>query len=67
MMVKSSIKKLILSTSCKTPVQHTQEGFCAKDQGCSMGLGAEELGTEGNLGPGLPPKLLASKGKTQER
>lgn len=51
-MVKSSIMKFILSTSCKTAVQHTQETFYARDQGWSMGLGAEDLGTEVNLGTG---------------
>lgn len=51
-MVKSSIKKLIFSTSSKTPAQHSQEVFGSRSQGCSMGLGAEELGTEGNLGTG---------------
>ena len=42
----------ILPTSGKTPPEHVQEGFCAREQSCSMGLGVDELGAEGNLSTG---------------
>lgn len=42
----------ILPTSCKTPAECMKEDFCARKQGCSRGLWADELEAEENFSVG---------------